>query len=146
MSGPSLNKLDAHKSIHDGTLTEGRDLLELLYKFMAENKEKEANLTAEALVEHFETRTLAHASAEEEGFYDQKVKENPKHESTVNMLKRDHDLLRKIHNEIKEILENDGVTNKLIDRFKSFLLINEMHSRDEEAMLLNNSEQNSAEA
>lgn len=136
MSGPSLNKLTAHRSIHDGALTEGRDLLRVIDKVFQEGNVEQAKIGADALVEHWETRTIAHADAEEDGFYKKKLKENPDIELTLAMLKRDHDLLRTLVIEIKQLLAEDGINNEVIDRFKAIYVLVQIHNRDEESLLL----------
>lgn len=137
MSGPSLHKLNAHRSIHDGTITEGRDLMGVLMRVYTEKQEKHAMIAANALVEHWETRTIAHASSEEEGFYVRILEENPDLFETIVMLKRDHDLIRILVNEIKETLKVTSVNEDIIDRFKAIYVLVQLHSRDEESLLLN---------
>lgn len=136
MFGPSLNKLHAHKSIHEGAAAEGRELLEVLNRVFQERKEKHALIAANILLEHWQTRTIAHADSEEEGFYDQKQKENPELKEIITKLKRDHDLLRKLVSQIKEMIQKHGVNDDVIDRFKAFYIISQLHSRDEETYLL----------
>lgn len=139
MSGPSLNKLNAHRSIHDGVVTEGRDLLELLLKVRREKRadhEKHALMTAEALIEHWDTRLIAHADSEEEGFYEKKLADHPDLNEALTKLKRDHDLFRMLNKEIKDLISNDGVTEEVIDRFKTIYILARIHNRDEEGYLL----------
>lgn len=63
MSGPSLRKKHSHHAIHDGIFTEARDLTKLFKKLLLENKVEESKVISEALLEHWETRTLAHAQS-----------------------------------------------------------------------------------
>lgn len=135
MSGPSLHKLDAHRSIHDGVVTEGRDLLEVLRQVYEEKHEKHSLLAANALIEHWETRLLAHADSEEEGLYVKYKKEYPKSQEKLTMLKRDHDLLRMLVNETKEIIAEKGVNDMVIDRFTAIYVLAQMHNREEETLL-----------
>ncbi|KAA6451955.1 hemerythrin domain-containing protein [Bacillus swezeyi] len=136
MSGPSLNKLAAHRSIHDGAVTEGRDLMEVLERVYGEKHKKHAIIAARALLDHWETRTISHADSEEEGLYKRKLEENPDISHTLSMLKRDHDLLRILVKEIKERLDEQGVNDDVIDRFKAIYVLVQIHNRDEEAYLL----------
>ncbi|WFA03809.1 hemerythrin domain-containing protein [Bacillus sp. HSf4] len=136
MSGPSLNKLDAHRSIHDGAVTEGRDLMEVLERVYGEKHEKHAMIAAKALLDHWETRTIAHADSEEEGLYKRKLEENPDISHTLSMLKRDHDLLRILVGDIKEKLDKQVVNDDVIDRFKAINVLVQIHNRDEESYLL----------
>lgn len=136
MSGPSLHKLTAHRSIHNGALTEARDILEILEQVYQEGKEEHAILAARTLCEHWETRTIAHADSEEEGFYQKKMEENPDLQELIIMLKRDHQLFRRIINEIKQIVDEHGVNSDVIDRFKTISIIGQIHNYDEETHLL----------
>lgn len=136
MSGPSLHKLTAHRSIHNGALFEARDILEILEQVYQEGKTDHAILAARTLAEHWETRTIAHADSEEEGFYQKKLEENPDLEELIIMLKRDHHLFRTIINEIKEIIDEHGVNNDVINRFKTISVLVQIHNRDEETYLL----------
>ncbi len=136
MSGPSLHKLTAHRSIHNGSLFEARDILEVLEQVYQEGKADHAILAARTLAEHWETRTIAHADSEEEGFYQKKLEENPDLGEFITMLKRDHQLFRRIIGEIKEIIDEHGVNNDVIDRFKTISVLVQIHNHDEETHLL----------
>jgi len=135
MSGPSLHKLTAHRSIHNGALTEARDILEVLEQCFREEKIEHATLAARTLAEHWETRTIAHADSEEDGFYQKKLEENPDIKELMIMLKRDHQLFRTIINETKQIIDEHGVNNDVIDRFKTISVLIQIHNRDEETYL-----------
>lgn len=136
MSGPSLHKLDAHRSIHDGAVTEGRDLLEVLEKVYEDKREKHAMIAAKILIDHWETRTIAHADSEEEEFYETFIKEDPNMHDTITKLKHDHDLLRNLIHTIKDILDENGVNDDVIDRFKAIYILVQMHNDAEEQYLL----------
>jgi len=141
MSGPSLHKLDAHRSIHDGVVTEGRDLLNLLLKVRHEKQkdhEKHARMTAEVLIEHWETRLIAHADSEEEKFYEEKIKEKPELAVPLTMLKRDHDLFRTIIDEIKQLMNKDTITDEMVDYFKAIYVLAKIHNQHEEGYLFDN--------
>lgn len=135
MSGPALKHHYSHQSIHDGYYSEGRDLTDVLIKLHAENREKECAIAADALVEHWETRTIAHADSEEEGFYQEVMEQKPELKEEILKLIRDHDLLRIIVSEVKERLPRDGVTEEIIDRFKTILLLVDIHNSAEEKVL-----------
>jgi hypothetical protein len=139
MSGPSLYKLDAHRSIHDGVVSEGRELLDLLLKVRqekAEHQERNTRIAAEALVDHWEKRLVAHADSEEENFYQEKVEQNPDLTDAVVGLKRDHELFRIIVREIKGLMDSEGITEGVIDRFKAIGVLAEIHNHEEEKYLL----------
>ncbi|MEH6987632.1 hemerythrin domain-containing protein [Cytobacillus firmus] len=135
MAGPALKNHFSHQSIHDGYYTEGRDLTEVLVKLSREGREKECGIAAEALVEHWETRTIAHADSEEEGFYQEVMKDKPDLKEEVIKLIRDHDLLRMLVSDLKERIPHDGVTEEVIDRFKTILLLVDIHNQAEERVL-----------
>lgn len=137
MSGPSLHKLNAHRSIHDGAVAEGRELMELMMEVYTEKKQTHARMAAEALIEHWETRVIAHADSEEEGFYQDKLDQRPEMTETLAMLRRDHDLLRILVKEARELLdENEGVNDDVIDRLRSVYVLVQIHNREEETLLL----------
>ncbi len=135
LAGPALKNHYSHQSIHDGYYTEGRDLTEVLVKLDREGREKECGIAAEALVEHWETRTIAHADSEEEGFYQEVMNDKPDLKEEVIKLIRDHDLLRMLVSDLKERIPRDGVTEEVIDRFKTILLLVDIHNRAEERVL-----------
>jgi hypothetical protein len=136
MSGPALKQLHAHRSIHDGALSEGKKLTTLLINLVIEKRNIEAGEVADALIEHWETRTIAHADAEEEGFYKEKVEQDPSLTEVVTMLKRDHAIVRILVDDIKIILAKEGVNEEVLDRFRSVAQIVHIHSREEEKYLL----------
>ncbi|MCM3124996.1 hemerythrin domain-containing protein [Mesobacillus sp. AQ2] len=135
MSGPALKNHFSHQSIHDGYYTEGRDLTELLVKLFREEREEDCAVAADALVEHWETRTIAHADSEEEGFYMEIMEKKPELKEEVIKLIRDHDLIRMIVADVKGRLPNEGVTEEVIDRFKTILHLVDIHNHEEERIL-----------
>lgn len=135
MSGPALKHLFSHQSIHEGYYSEGRDLTELLVSLHLEERKTDCLEVADALVEHWETRTIAHADSEEEGFYLEVMKNHPELTTQVTKLIRDHDLLRMIVSDVKERISEEGVSMEVIDRFKTILLLVDIHNREEEKHL-----------
>ncbi|SDZ43036.1 Hemerythrin HHE cation binding domain-containing protein [Evansella caseinilytica] len=135
MSGPALRKLHSHKSIHDGAVTEGRDIMTLLEDVYKKKQEKHAKIAAAALIEHWETRILAHADAEEEGLYLDIKKQRPDLQETITKLIRDHELIRILVKETKTMLDDSSVTEEVIDRFKAVYVLVQLHSREEENYL-----------
>ncbi|AGT31098.1 hypothetical protein M493_03960 [Geobacillus genomosp. 3] len=134
MGGPSLRKLDAHRSIHHGAFAEAKRLTDLLEKLYDERRSEHLAEVADALAEHWEKRVIAHAEAEEEGFYREKAGEGEDLAETVARLKRDHDLMRKLIAEIRERLP-EQVDGEVLTRFHALLHINRIHSADEESLL-----------
>ncbi|KRG11908.1 hemerythrin domain-containing protein [Lederbergia galactosidilytica] len=136
MSGPSLRKLDAHRAIHDGAFMEAKSLTEVLTQLVKEKEDKKALAVADALIEHWEMRVITHADSEEEGFYKEVLEKDPEMRETINMLTRDHDILRILAKRVRGYLQEEAVTQEILDCFTSMLIVNEIHSRDEESKLL----------
>ncbi|PKE19815.1 hypothetical protein [Macrococcoides caseolyticum] len=137
MTGPSLKQLQAHKQIHDTGLAlavQMTDDLIMNYKDYDEATLKQEVL---AIVDFFESRIISHADAEEEaqGFYSEVVAENPEKAESVTQLKRDHDIMRQIITQVKHQIEQ-GFSTNIFDYFRSIIIVNEIHSRDEERLLL----------
>ncbi|HDR7950959.1 TPA: hemerythrin domain-containing protein [Bacillus toyonensis] len=140
MSGPSLRKRDAHSSIHEAALNEARELRELFGEFLHSNQKEKAIQVAEITIEHWESRTLKHAESEEEGLYKEIVEENNEMEKTVIQLTRDHDLMRRIVGEMKELLQTKEPDERITMLIDSLIIIDEIHNEDEMNCLLSNSE------
>ncbi|MGQ3740504.1 hypothetical protein [Bacillus sp. FDAARGOS_1420] len=140
LSGPSLKKRDAHSSIHEAALNEARELREFFCKYLHKNQKEKAVQIAEIIIEHWESRTLKHAESEEEGLYKEIVKENQEMEKTVIQLTRDHDLMRRIVEGMKERLQTKEPDERIIMLIDSLIIIDEIHNEDEMNNLLSNSE------
>lgn len=136
MSGPSLRKRDAHTSIHEAALHEAQELTHLFQQCLANHDEQKAIQVADILIEHWETRTLRHAEAEEEGLYREIVSEHPELQETVIQLTRDHDLLRRIVEQLKDRLLSHTADESMAAMFESLIIIDEIHNEDEVSKLL----------
>ena len=64
------------------------------------------------------------------------MQEKPQLKDKVIGLTRDHDLLRILIKQIKNLVRKVGVNDAVLNRFEAMLLVNEIHSRDEEEYLL----------
>ncbi|MCQ6280584.1 hemerythrin domain-containing protein [Bacillus sp. EB600] len=138
MSGPSLKKQDAHSSIHEAALNEAKELRDLFQKYL-EEKEKERTIqVAEIAIEHWESRTLKHAEAEEEGLYRELVEENPNLGQLVIQLTRDHDLMRRMVSEMKNLLIKNEIDERMLSLLDSLLVVDSIHNEDEMNKLLPN--------
>lgn len=135
MSGPALTQHFSHQAIHDGYYTEGRELTELLVNLYDDKRIDDCIEVANALIEHWVTRTIAHADAEEEGFYLEVMKKEPELTGEVTKLIRDHDLLRMIVADVKELVSKNGISTEILDRFKTILLLVHIHNEEEERVL-----------
>ena len=62
--------------------------------------------------------------------------ENPELEDAIIQLTRDHDLLRIIVEDIETLRETEKLSPTVLQKFYALLVVNEIHSRDEERMLL----------
>ncbi|SRR5690606_5296653 len=136
MSGPALKKLDSHALIHEAALTEAEELTSLFSRLLLEEETVKAKEVALIIVEHWETRTLKHAEAEEKGLYKEVVENNPDLKEVVIQLTRDHDLLRLLVKEIKELLANNKVDMEILQRFHALLLVDKYHNEEEENVIL----------
>ena len=133
ITGPSLRKLDSHRSIHQGAYAEARDITRVLDKLYYDNRMDECLKAANALVEYWETRVIAHADTEDEGFYKELLEKRPEITREVHMLSRDHDLFRKIIANIKkQLTEEVLVTKEIVNQFNALLIIKEHHNKGEE--------------
>lgn len=139
MSGPSLKKQDSHSSIHEAALNEAKELRQLFRKCIESGDVEKTLQVAAVVIEHWESRTLQHAAAEEEGLYKDMVKENPQLERVVHELTRDHDLMRRIVSNMKERLHAEDVDNRMLSLLDSLIIIDEIHNEDEMNRLLTNS-------
>ena len=135
MSGPGLVQSEAHRAIHQAAFAEAERLTRVLRRTADGGSEGEAAQVADALLEHWEAHTLVHAQAEEEGLYRDIARGRPQWEGAIAGLARDHALMRRLRDEIRGILAARGFSSGVAERFEAMLLINAIHSREEEAFL-----------
>jgi len=136
LSGPSLRKKDAHSSIHEAALNEAIELRTLFQKCLEDGDKEKALQVIEVTIEHWESRTLKHAEAEEEGLYKDIVEANPDMLTTVIQLTRDHDLMRRIVDNLKNLLQSDEPNQRMITLLDSLVIIDQIHNDDEMNKLL----------
>ncbi|KYP79447.1 hemerythrin domain-containing protein [Ferroacidibacillus organovorans] len=136
MSGPALQQLQSHRSIHEAAYGEAEELTHIAKAFADAGKEQAVISTARLIIEHWQTRTLCHATEEEEGFYKEVAMEHPEHADKILFLTRDHNVMRQLVAEAEELLVNQGTIPAILDRFQMLLWLVEKHSRDEEKWLL----------
>ena len=86
-------------------------------------------------MDYWKTRVISHADAEEDGFYGEIVEQQPELKDAVTQLTRDHDLIRIIVKDIEEIRKKDGISPAVLQRFQALIIVNEIHSREEERLL-----------
>lgn len=138
-TGPALRQLTAHRSIHDAAQSQARELTEMTIQLFKEEREEDCLKTAKVLIEHWEEKIIAHADAEDEGFYQELLEEGKIPKKDLYMLMRDHDLFRQIVSHIKEqINKKNKVTEENIHELYSLLVINDFHHQGEENTLFPN--------
>lgn len=142
MSGPSLRRADSHGLIHEAALEEAGELAELLERSLRRGERDKALDIAWIAVEHWESRTLQHAQSEEEGLYLEAVELKPQLRDVIIALTRDHNLMRELVAEIKARLERGEMDEQVLQRFQALILIDQIHNRDEEAMVEKELEEN----
>jgi hypothetical protein len=135
MVGPSLRQLHAHHAIHEGGLSGAIDKTEEVEELLEMKEYEVARQAADHLIEYWETRILSHAEAEEEGFYQEKEAGNPELATDIVKLTRDHELLRIIVGDIKSRIAEEGVTADIMHQFHALIVVNAIHSREEERLL-----------
>lgn len=136
MSGPSLKKQDSHSSIHEAALNEAIELRDLVQICLQNGEKEKAVQVVEIVIEHWESRTLKHAEAEEEGLYKELVAEKPELEPLLIQFTRDHDLMRRMVEELNHLLMNNEVDERLVALQDSLLMIAFIHNEDEMNKLL----------
>ncbi len=136
MTGPALQRLDSHHAIHEAALGEAEELTDGLRAAVRNNDAVLAANIAQWLMEHWEGRILRHADEEEAGLYLDLARARPGLAEVVVQLRRDHDLMRRILAEAKLMTDARGVDGDALRRFEALLLIDAIHSRDEEERLL----------
>ena len=136
MTGPALRRLDSHHAIHGAALGEAEELTDGLRRAWRSNDASGAASIAQWLVEHWEGRILRHADEEELGLYLDLATDRPGLTEVVVQLRRDHDLMRRILAEAKLMTDAGGVSDDVLQRFEALLLIDAIHSHDEEERLL----------
>lgn len=131
MAGPALRKVDSHTAIHEAALQEARELTNVTENFWKQGDKERALHTAYILIEHWQTRTLAHADAEEDGLYQEIAAESEEKKEQIIELTRDHDLMRKIVSNLKEELIENGITNRILSQLHALIIVDELHNEDE---------------
>lgn len=135
MAGPALKQYHSHRAIHEGGLSGAIGKTEGMQEFLRHEDLASANRAADDLIDYWKTRVISHADAEEEGFYGEIVEQQPELKDAVTQLTRDHDLLRIIVKDIEELREKEGLSPTVLQRFQALIVVNEIHSRDEERLL-----------
>lgn len=133
--GPSLRQLHAHKAIHGGGLSGAVGMTAEVVMALRAGDADVANEAADQLLDYWETRIIGHADSEEDGFYQEIVEQRPAMQETVTKLIRDHDLMRIIVADIHGLRQSEGLSPDVIQKLHALIVVNEIHSRDEERLL-----------
>ncbi|WP_186577040.1 hemerythrin domain-containing protein [Aquibacillus kalidii] len=135
MSGPALRKVESHSSIHEAALEEARELTNVIENLLKENDTERALEATTIAIEHWETRTLAHADAEEKGLYKEMAEKSPKLKEDIIALTRDHNLMRNLVTEIKGLMNKGDMDEKVVHHLHALILVDEQHNKTEESIL-----------
>src|SRR5690625_2431500 len=135
MSGPGLVHVDSHSAIHEAAIYEAEEINGILEKLLKDKQVEKALETAYIAIEHWESRTLKHADAEEEGLYKDLVNSYPELKDEIVGLTRDHTLLRILVKEIKEILDTKGMSEEVLQKFYALVHVDLIHNKEEESIL-----------
>lgn len=135
MSGPALKHAHSHAAIHEAAYLEAKELTDLFAKVLRVEETDKAIELAYIIVEHWETRTLRHAESEEEGLYKEIKEEQPELKDDIVALTRDHDILRLLVEEVKEILADGTVNEDVLQKFQALIHVNLLHNQKEEEIL-----------
>ena len=135
MSGPALRQLHSHKAIHEGGLSGAVMKTDDLIEYVEQGETEMVQQACDHLLDYWKTRVISHADAEEEGFYTEVVDNDASMQSTITQLTRDHDLMRIIVDDIEKLRETEGLSPTVLQKFYALLVVNEIHSREEERML-----------
>ncbi len=138
-TGPALKQLTSHRSIHDAGQAQARSLTEEVMQLFEENQTAECLQAAQALIQHWEEKIIAHADAEDESFFQELLAGEQIPGKHIYMMMRDHDLFRQIATHIKESVTEQGkVTMNHIYEFNTLLILNSFHHKGEEKYLFPN--------
>lgn len=135
MSGPGLKHVDSHSAIHEAALEEAKELNEIIAKLIRDGQLEKAHQTALVAIEHWETRTLRHAQAEEEGLYQELVEESPELKNSIIELTRDHNTMRYLVKQMKTQLESDGFNEEVLHQLYALVHVDTYHNLEEERIL-----------
>ncbi|WP_020006721.1 hypothetical protein [Salinicoccus albus] len=139
MTASSLRYLKSHKALHDEISGGAEEQLESMKTLLNKLEHKELAEEMGAFIEYVEESVLGHAQQEETpgGLYDSIERDDPKNVEKIRRLRRDHELIQVMVDRMKEELSHDEVDfQKLIDHSVSIILVDEIHSRDEEDLLM----------
>lgn len=134
--GPSLRQRHAHHAIHEGGYTGAVNKTDDVIIALQQGEIEQANMLLDDLLDYWQTRIIAHADAEETGFYQEFVDRDPDMQDTITKLVRDHDLMRMIVADIHQLRKAEaGISEEIVRKLQALIVINDIHSREEEREL-----------
>lgn len=137
MSGPALRQFSSHNAIHEASHEEAMVILASLRRLVKDHKNDLAYQAADVFVEHFDTKVLRHAEAEESGLYDEVEASQPNLKPVVAELRREHDAMRALLGTIQSRLAADRVVdNDMLGLMTALTSCNAFHSHHEETALI----------
>ncbi|HIW12718.1 MAG TPA: hemerythrin domain-containing protein [Candidatus Salinicoccus stercoripullorum] len=128
-TGPALRKVGSHTSIHDAALNHALNLNDDLQDAIAENQMDEAMDISAQIIDIWENRIIEHANSEEESLYKEMSAHSEELAKRVIELTREHDILRVLLAQIKEVLQKEGkVTDEAVRKFDTLIIVDEVHN------------------
>lgn len=134
-TGPSLKQLHAHQAIHHGGIAGAIQKTGDLIETLKIGDLHQANAVLDDLLDYWETRIIAHADSEESGFYQEIEDKDPAKHDVITALKRDHELMKMIIADIHQLRQEEGLSHEVMRKLQALIVVNEIHSRDEERLL-----------
>ncbi len=134
MSGPALLQHDSHQAIHEAAYEEAKALTELLQSLDSEQFLQHQKVI-DLLLEHWNTRVLAHAKEEEEGLYLTWETTSFLDPSTLEQFVQEHQQMRDTIQSIVVMQEEGAMLQPILAQFLALLAMSQQHSFHEEREL-----------
>ena len=134
MSGPALLQHDSHQAIHEAAYEEAKALTEWLQSLDSEQFLQHKKVI-DLLLEHWNTRVLAHAKEEEEGLYLTWEATSFLDSSTLQQFVQEHQQMRDTIQSIVAMQEEGTTLQPILMQFLALLAMSQQHSSHEEREL-----------
>jgi len=134
MVGPALTRLSSHRAIHEAAWAEAEQIVAWARRAYGEQANDLFARTVEAFLVHVETRIFSHAEEEERGLDPTWLTNHPEKTSTVEELRHEHDTLRRMAQDIDELMRL-GDRARALEALQTLLEHSARHSRHEERWL-----------
>ena len=134
MSGPALRMVESHHAIHESARHEAEEALRLAEKVHAASDDEAFAHVVEVFLEIIEARILAHAAAEEQGLYQEWLRDNEERRSTIDALIQEHETLRRLSRAVEQaMIQSD--CDLAVSAMARLVEASAAHSRHEEDIL-----------